>query len=112
TLRAEPLTARAEREGERRHGCAPGGALPARPEEGRRGAEREEKRVKASQRGAWAAVGLTAPAYIWLAATIFLPLSAMLYFSFRTRGPFGTEEVHLTLHQYSDYFAKSFYLFL
>jgi spermidine/putrescine transport system permease protein len=68
--------------------------------------------VKASQRGAWAAVGLTAPAYVWLAVTIFLPLSAMLYFSFLTQAPFGGREAELTLEQYAGFFAKDFYLFL
>ena len=32
-------------------------------------------------------LGLTAPAYVWLALTIFLPLSAMFYFSFLTVVP-------------------------
>ena len=35
-------------------------------------------------------LGLTAPAYAWLALTIFLPLSAMFYFSFLTLVPWGT----------------------
>ena len=31
-----------------------------------------------------AVLGLTAPAYLWLTIAVFLPLSAMLYFSFLT----------------------------
>ncbi len=33
-----------------------------------------------------AIAGLTGPAYFWLALTIFLPLSAMFYFSFLSAG--------------------------
>jgi spermidine/putrescine transport system permease protein len=68
--------------------------------------------LKASQRQGGAAFGLTAPAYLWLAVTIFLPLSAMLYFSFLTQAPFGGREASLTLDQYRAFFAKDFYLFL
>jgi ABC-type spermidine/putrescine transport system, permease component I len=41
----------------------------------------------AASRRRWAVIGLTAPAYIWLALTVLLPLSAMLYFSFLTVAP-------------------------
>ncbi len=43
----------------------------------------------AAGRRRWAVFGLTAPAYIWLALTVLLPLSAMLYFSFLTVAPIG-----------------------
>src|SRR6266478_2553844 len=53
-----------------------------------------------------AVVGLTAPAYLWLALTIFLPLSAMFYFSFLTVAPFGGHQPSLTLDNYRTFFAK------
>lgn len=56
-----------------------------------------------------AVLGLTAPAYLWLALTIFLPLSAMLYFSFLTVAPFGGREASLTLAHYAAFFEKEFY---
>jgi spermidine/putrescine transport system permease protein len=59
-----------------------------------------------------AAYGLTAPAYLWLLLTIFLPLSAMLFFSFLTKAPFGNAEVSLTLGHYARFLEKDFYLFL
>ena len=57
-------------------------------------------------------LGLTAPAYVWLALTIFLPLSAMLFFSFLTVAPLNGRHADLTLQNYIDYFAKGFYLTL
>ena len=54
-------------------------------------------------------LGLTAPAYVWLALTIFLPLSAMFYFSFLTVVPWGTREASVTLGQYAAFFEKSVY---
>lgn len=57
-------------------------------------------------------VGLTAPAYLWLALTILLPLSAMFYFSFLTVAPIGGREASLTLKQYATFFDRDFYRFL
>lgn len=37
------------------------------------------------------AAGLLTPAYLWLSVAIFLPLAAMLYFSFLSDAPFGPE---------------------
>jgi len=54
-------------------------------------------------------LGLAAPAYVWLALTIFLPLSAMFYFSFLTLVPWGTREASFTLGQYAAFFDKSVY---
>ena len=51
--------------------------------------------------GAWTIAGLTAPAYLWLTLTIFLPLSAMLYFSFLTVAPMGGKEASFTLEHYT-----------
>jgi spermidine/putrescine transport system permease protein len=52
---------------------------------------------------------LTAPAYLWLAATVLLPLAAMFYFSFLTASPLGGKEVHFTLKHYTDFFTKRIY---
>ena len=56
-----------------------------------------------------AIAGLTGPAYFWLALTIFLPLSAMFYFSFLSDVPFGKRVAVLTLENYAAFFEKEFY---
>ncbi len=56
-----------------------------------------------------AIAALTGPAYLWLALTIFLPLSAMLYFSFLSDVPIGTREAVPTLENYAAFFEKAFY---
>src|SRR5262252_3866327 len=66
----------------------------------------------AAGRRRWAVIGLTGPAYVWLAFTVLLPLSAMLYFSFLTVAPFGNRVAEPTLGNYIDYFRKGFYLTL
>ncbi|HXU57109.1 MAG TPA: ABC transporter permease [Verrucomicrobiae bacterium] len=66
----------------------------------------------AASRRRGAVIGLTAPAYIWLALTVLLPLSAMLYFSFLTVAPIGARVAEWTLGNYLDYFRKGFYLTL
>lgn len=50
-----------------------------------------------------------APAYLWLAVTVFLPLSAMVYFSFLSDTPIGGREAQWTLSNYSEFFDKAFY---
>lgn len=57
-------------------------------------------------------IGLTAPAYLWLALTILLPLSAMLYFSVLTVAPIGGREASFTLAHYATFFEQEFYRFL
>jgi spermidine/putrescine transport system permease protein len=52
---------------------------------------------------------LTAPAYLWLAVTVMLPLATMLYFSFLTASPLGGKEVSFTLKHYTDFFTKQIY---
>ena len=52
---------------------------------------------------------LTGPAYFWLALTVFLPLSAMLYFSFLSDVPIGERVAVLTLENYAAFFEKTFY---
>ncbi len=54
-------------------------------------------------------LGLTAPAYLWLAVTIFLPLAAMLYFSFLTVAPIGNRQPEWTLAHYLAFFQKDVY---
>ncbi len=57
----------------------------------------------------WTVAGLTAPAYLWLAVTVLLPLSAMLYFSFLSDAPFGGREAEVTLEHYRAFFERDFY---
>ena len=52
------------------------------------------------------------PAYTWLLVTVFLPLSAMLYFSFLDQNPLSGHDAHLTLQQYRLFFEKDFYRYL
>ena len=54
-------------------------------------------------------IGLLSPAYLWLTVAIFLPLSAMLYFSFLSDVPFGETEWHLTTDNYAAFFQTSTY---
>ena len=68
--------------------------------------------ISLARRRRGAVFGLTAPAYLWLALTIFLPLSAMLFFSFLTVAPLGGRHAEFTLQNYIDYFTKGFYLTL
>lgn len=65
--------------------------------------------MTAASRRNVAIAGLTAPAYVWLAATVFLPLSAMLYFSFLTVAPIGGREAEFTLRHYAAFFQKEVY---
>jgi spermidine/putrescine transport system permease protein len=53
--------------------------------------------------------GLLSPAYLWLTVAIFLPLSAMLYFSFLSDVPFGHKEWHFTTENYQAFFQTSTY---
>lgn len=52
---------------------------------------------------------LLGPAYLWLTITIFLPLSAMLYFSFLTETPMGGRVAAFTIEHYQAFFEKDFY---
>ncbi len=55
---------------------------------------------------------LTAPAYLWLTLVVFLPLSAMLFFSFMTSLPFQGRDWSFTLQHYQAFAEKGFYLTL
>ncbi len=48
------------------------------------------------------ALGLLAPAYLWLTVAVFLPLSAMAFFSFLTDVPFGDREWAFTFDNYAQ----------
>jgi spermidine/putrescine transport system permease protein len=60
----------------------------------------------------WAILGLTGPAYLWLALTIFVPMAAMLVLSFLDRSPLVPQPANFTLANYGAYFSKPFYLTL
>ncbi|MBU2935218.1 MULTISPECIES: ABC transporter permease [Pacificibacter] len=53
------------------------------------------------------AFALLSPAYLWLTLAVFLPLSAMAFFSFLTEVPFGDAEWSVTLTNYSAFFESS-----
>ena len=65
--------------------------------------------MRAAHRRNWAILALTGPAYLWLALTIFLPLSAMLFFSFLTVAPFGGRVAEFTFKHYLAFFEKDLY---
>ncbi|MGV8986179.1 MAG: ABC transporter permease [Cypionkella sp.] len=58
------------------------------------------------------AFALLSPAYLWLTLAVFLPLSAMGFFSFLTDVPFGDREWHLTLANYRAFFETGTYAVL
>jgi len=65
--------------------------------------------VKARRQQRRALSVFLSPAYLWLTVTIFLPLSAMLYFSFLTQTPMGSRVAEFTLEHYQAFFQKDFY---
>ena len=52
---------------------------------------------------------LLAPAYLWLTVAVFLPLSAMLFFSFLSAAPFTTDDWHVTGANYSEFLSRTIY---
>jgi spermidine/putrescine transport system permease protein len=52
---------------------------------------------------------LLAPAYLWLTVAVFLPLSAMLFFSFLSAAPFTTADWHVTGQNYAEFLSRSIY---
>jgi len=66
----------------------------------------------ASHRGLRPALPLLLPAYLWLTVAIFLPLSAMVFFSFMTELPFAGKQWSFTLANYATFFSESLYLTL
>ncbi|MEM9630312.1 MAG: ABC transporter permease [Pseudomonadota bacterium] len=55
------------------------------------------------------ALMLLSPAYIWLTVAVFLPLSAMAYFSFLSDVPFGERQWHVTLDNYREFLETGTY---
>lgn len=57
------------------------------------------------------AAGLLAPAYLWLTLAVFLPLSAMLWFSLLTEAPFGDTagQAQFSAENYAEFFASPTY---
>jgi len=60
----------------------------------------------ADRRNRGAILALTGPAYLWLTATIFLPLSAMLYCSFLAKSPLIPAPVSFTLKHYAAFIDR------
>ena len=58
------------------------------------------------------ALGLLAPAYLWLTVAVFLPLSAMAFFSLLTDVPFGGREWSFTLSNYTQALTNPTYAIL
>jgi spermidine/putrescine transport system permease protein len=52
------------------------------------------------------------PAYVWLTAAIFLPLSAMLFFSMLSAAPFVSSDWRFTTANYAAFFSRSLYPYL
>lgn len=66
----------------------------------------------AGRRGIGPALPLLLPAYLWLTVTIFLPLSAMAFFSFMTDLPLSGKAWSLTVQNYAAFFSSGLYLTL
>jgi spermidine/putrescine transport system permease protein len=58
------------------------------------------------------AMPLLLPAYIWLILAIFLPLSAMVFFSFMSDMPLTGRDWSFTLQNYQAFFATGIYITL
>ena len=52
---------------------------------------------------------MLSPAYIWLTVAVFLPLSAMLFFSFLSAAPFTSDDWHVTAANYAEFFSRTLY---
>ena len=66
----------------------------------------------AMRNGIGPALPLLAPAYLWLTAAIFLPLSAMAFFSFMTDLPLSGKDWSFTVQNYVAFFTGDVYLTL
>lgn len=54
-------------------------------------------------------ITLLGPAYLWLLVAVFLPLSAMLFFSFLSGMPQDTPDWHVTLGNYAEFLTNPTY---
>lgn len=61
------------------------------------------------QRERLRALGLLAPAYLWLTVAVFLPLSAMGFFSLLTDVPFSNREWSFTFDNYTEFLSTGTY---
>lgn len=55
---------------------------------------------------------MLAPAYLWLTVAVFLPLSAMAFFSFLSDMPLSGADWHLTAANYAEFFSTPTYALL
>ncbi len=55
------------------------------------------------------AAALLSPAYVWLTVAVFLPLSAMIFFSLLSDVPFGDRTWYFTLENYGAFFESTTY---
>jgi spermidine/putrescine transport system permease protein len=62
------------------------------------------------KRQGWTTFGLLVPAYGWLTVAVFLPLLAMLFFSFLRAAPFGNRPLAFTLDHYLAFFRRPYLL--
>src|ERR1700753_672973 len=58
------------------------------------------------------ATAMLAPAYLWLTVAIFLPLSAMFFFSLASAAPFVSSDWRLTIANYAAFFSRDLYPYL
>ncbi|SFT54459.1 ABC transporter permease [Mesorhizobium sp. YR577] len=65
-----------------------------------------------SRSGIRPALPLLAPAYLWLTLAIFLPLSAMAFFSFMTDLPLSGKDWSFTIRNYAAFFSSGLYVTL
>ena len=63
---------------------------------------------QAVARRRWTTAALLAPAYGWLTLAVFLPLSAMLFFSFLKATPFGARPLQFTFDNYLAFIRRPY----
>jgi spermidine/putrescine transport system permease protein len=56
----------------------------------------------------WTTAALLAPAYGWLTLAVFLPLGAMLFFSFLKAAPFGARPLQFTFDNYLAFVRRPY----
>ncbi|MBN9072746.1 MAG: ABC transporter permease [Rhizobiales bacterium] len=68
-----------------------------------------ENRQSADRASAWRGYALVSPAYLWLLLAVFLPLSAMVYFSFLSSNVFDSGSAQFTLGNYLSFIRRPVY---
>jgi spermidine/putrescine transport system permease protein len=61
-----------------------------------------------SRKAGLATAGLLLPAYGWLLVAVFLPLAAMLFFSFLKVAPFGNRPIQFSIDHYLAFFQRPY----